>query len=74
MTDENRILFVTPAGWIIGATDDGSVGMEPNWPADEIGLAPGLRLVLRMTPDEAREIARRLHSKADEVEAAQRSS
>ena len=74
MAKETRILFMTPRGMEIGAMDDGSVGMEPVWPPDEIGLTPGTRLVLRMTPDEARKIARRLHSTADEAQAKSRPS
>ena len=74
MTDERRIVFMTPQGLLIGSMDDGSVGMEPVWPPDEIGLTPGTRLVLRMTPTEAREIAQRLRSMADEAQAKSRLS
>lgn len=74
MTDERRIVFMTAHGMEIGAMDDGSVGMEPVWPPGEIGLTPGTRLVLRMTPDEARKIAQSLRGKADEAQAKSRLS
>ena len=74
MGEETRIVFMTAHGLLIGPMDDGSIGMEPVWPPEEIGLTPGTRLVLRMSPTEARQIAQRLHSIASEAEAKSRPS
>ena len=65
---EKRYIVITPDQVTIGPGPDGDVMAEILAPEQDTGLL-GVGLILRMTPNEARNIARLLDRKADEAEA-----
>lgn len=66
---EKRWLVITPSQIRGVATADGAVVVELDVSDRETGLAPGLGLMVRLTPTEARHIARLLDNMADAAEA-----
>jgi hypothetical protein len=66
MTEE-RFLFLSPNGVRFGITPNRNVSVGFAY-EEGLGLSPGLRLAMELTPQEAREIARLLNKKADEAE------
>lgn len=70
MTDE-RWVFFTPQQMRVahGDAPDPSVILMLDVSSDETGLAPGVRLGMRMSPTEARALAQSLVRKADDAEA-----
>ena len=65
----SRIFYVTADRLEVGTNERGEVAIRFDFPGADLGLAPGLSLAAQLSPQEAREIARRLLSKADDVEA-----
>ena len=65
----SRIFYVTADRLEVGTNERGEVAIRFDFPGSDLGLAPGLSLAAQLSPQEAREIARRLLSKADDVEA-----
>ena len=68
-----NILVISLEGVSFGTDADGekSVMIHLHIPENSIGLAPGLGLAFRMSPDESRKFAAVLCKKADEAEAAE---
>lgn len=66
---EGKILFMSPQNLAFLITPHQTVGMRLDYPAGELGLAPGVILAMEMTPTEARNVAQMLLRKADEAEA-----
>ena len=65
----SRIFYLTADRLEVGTNERGEVAIRFDFPGSDLGLAPGLSLAAQLSPQEAREIARRLLSKADDVEA-----
>ena len=66
--EREKYLVITPDQITIGPGPGGDVLAEILAPEQDTGLL-GVGLLLRMTPDEARGIARLLDKKADEADA-----
>ena len=65
MTEE-KFLFLSPNGMSFGVTPNRNVSV--GFAYDEaLGLAPGLRLAMELSPQEALDIAALLNKKADEA-------
>jgi hypothetical protein len=65
-----RYIVFTPSNFVCLAHIDGQVVLELDVSDKELGIAPGLGLMIAMFPDDARKLADVLHKKADETEAA----
>jgi hypothetical protein len=65
-----RYIVFTPSNFVCLAHAEGQVVLELDVSDKDLGLAPGLGLMIGMSPPEARTLANVLNSKADEAEAA----
>lgn len=65
----SRIFYLTADRLEVGTNERGEVAIRFDFPGSDLGLAPGLSLAAQLSPQEAREIAWRLLSKADDAEA-----
>jgi hypothetical protein len=67
---EERFLFVTPDQLAFLISPQRNVGLDLMFgEGNPLGLAPGVHIVIDMTPNEARKVAETLARKADEAEA-----
>jgi hypothetical protein len=66
---EERYLYLSPEKLAFIVTPHRTIGMRLDYPPGELGLAPGIRLAMEMSPTEARNVAGVLLRKADEAEA-----
>jgi hypothetical protein len=67
----DRYVVFTPSNFLSFAHVDGRVVLELDVSDKDLGIAPGLGLMIAFSPDDARKLADVLRRKADEVEAAQ---
>jgi hypothetical protein len=67
---EKYIVF-TPSHFLSFAHVNGQVVLELDVSDKDLGIAPGLGLMISFSPDDARKLADVLRRKADEIEAAQ---
>jgi len=65
---DKKIIVVSASGFSVG-TLPGDVALMFHELGSQLGLAPDMKLTLRLSPDEARQIATALARKADEAEA-----
>jgi hypothetical protein len=66
-----KYLVITPKSFMGLSHDDGRVVFELDVSDKNLGLAPGLGLMISMSISEARKFALALNKKADEAEALQ---
>ena len=66
-----KYIVITPTDFMGLAHADGQVVVELDVSDKNLGLAPGLGLMISMSIADTRKFARMLNSKADEAEAAQ---
>lgn len=67
--DAKQALFVTPSNVTVCTNPDQSVGLIIDGLGSALGFDPGVPLVLRLSPAEARQLVAVLLRKADEAEA-----
>lgn len=65
---DKKIIVVSASGYSVG-TVPGAVALMFHDIGSQLGLAPDMKLTLRLSPDEARWLASVLVRKADEAEA-----
>jgi hypothetical protein len=66
-----RWLIISASGYsvVTGPDLERDVAVHLHIPDNQLGLAPGVGLALRLSPNEARRLAETLRRKADEAEA-----
>jgi hypothetical protein len=69
MVDIEKWLTITPLNIAVGIIPDREVAIQFLIHPDHLHLAPAVGVAVRMTPTQAREIAKKLARKADEAEA-----
>jgi hypothetical protein len=65
----DKYIVFTPTNFVSLAHADGQVVLELDVSDKELGIAPGLGLMIAMFPPDARKLADVLRKKADEAEA-----
>ena len=65
----DRYVVFTPTHFLATGHTEGRVVLELDVSDKDLGIAPGLGLMLSMLPAEARQLANVLQRKADEAEA-----
>lgn len=65
---DERFLFVAPENIKIAVSPHFLVGVLLDYENEMLGLAPGVKLAVELTPSEARDLAAKLLRKASEAE------
>ena len=65
----DKFIVVTADNLALAINPDRSVGIHVSGVEKHLGLSPGIALMLRLSPQEARAFAQALHRKAEEAEA-----